>query len=87
MRSPLKRGAGPLAWDRGGTRIAYVVKVVRFGWWGGALKGVVCPLAEFQISNYLYLPGNDFARCTRISISCTYICGNSEKTQYIDFFS
>ena len=29
MRSPLKCGAGPLAWDRGDTRIAYVVKVVR----------------------------------------------------------
>ena len=30
MHSPLKRGAGPLAWSRGDTRIAYVVKVVRY---------------------------------------------------------
>ena len=28
MRSPLKRGAGLLAWDRGDTRIAYVVSNV-----------------------------------------------------------
>ena len=30
MHSPLKRGAGPLVWNRGDTRIAYVVKVVRY---------------------------------------------------------
>ena len=30
VRSPLKCGGRLLAWDRGDTRIAYVVKVVRY---------------------------------------------------------
>ena len=30
VRAPLKRGGRPLACDRGSTRIAYVVKVVRY---------------------------------------------------------
>ena len=31
------------------TRIAYVVKVVRFSWLWGALRGILCPSAEFWV--------------------------------------